>query len=524
MNKLTTAALQLYRNIGGNISMIAAITAIPMVGAAGAAIDYVRWSSAKTEAIAAIDGAVLAGTRALMENGGKKQAALAVSQSYFAKNFPSASELADNSIAFNLNAAGTGIVASGNAIVKTSFLQVLDIDGLLLFPESGAKGEAQAGSSSPGSDLEISLMLDVTGSMCNDGEGPCTSSPKLDALKAAAKLLVDKVVWADQSEYTSRVAIVPFSTRVRVEQDAASGSTMNKLTGLQPTWSGWYRMCTASTGGGGSEGGGNWTCTRYTTSYYNNWKILPCVTDRFYDSGWRFDLTDTEPKNGFLLNGHDGTRMTEGRDSSNTRATTATGNRNNNPATHWNFDSAGNCYDVPNSNQILPLTNDTTALKSRINGLEAYGSTAGVLGTAFSWYMLSPEWKNVWTGQSQPKSYSLLTDTNSAGKPKLRKIAILMTDGVYNTFRGWKDQDKSWLSTNAIAMCNAMKAKGIEVYTIGFALDALDSADKTIATNTLQSCGSSIEHFYNSLDVSQLTAAFESIGNKVNESSVRLTY
>jgi len=45
--------------------------------------------------------------------------------------------------------------------------------------------------------LEISLMLDVTGSMCS----PCTKNRRG---QSGAKDLIDIVIWDDQSEYTSK--------------------------------------------------------------------------------------------------------------------------------------------------------------------------------------------------------------------------------------------------------------------------------------------------------------------------------
>src|SRR5204863_6174867 len=68
---------------------------------------------------------------------------------------------------------------------------------------------ACSGNSSGGSNVEISLMLDVTGSMCS----PCS---KIDAVKSAAKDLIDIVVWDDQSTYYSRVALAPFAEAVNV--------------------------------------------------------------------------------------------------------------------------------------------------------------------------------------------------------------------------------------------------------------------------------------------------------------------
>jgi hypothetical protein len=42
---------------------------------------------------------------------------------------------------------------------------------------------------------------------------PCT---KIDAAKSAAKDLVDIVIWNDQSQYTSRIALAPFAEAVNV--------------------------------------------------------------------------------------------------------------------------------------------------------------------------------------------------------------------------------------------------------------------------------------------------------------------
>jgi hypothetical protein len=51
-----------------------------------------------------------------------------------------------------------------------------------------------------------------------------------------------------------------------------------------------------------------------------------------------------------------------------------------------------------------------------------------------------------------------------ANPPKLRKIAVLMTDGMYNTARGWKDQDPVQMATDAKQMCSNMKAQGRDLY------------------------------------------------------------
>jgi hypothetical protein len=329
------------------------------------------------------------------------------------------------------------------------------------------------------------------------------------------------VISTNQTDYYSKMAIVPFSTRVRVGPDGGGAGMMKTLTDLDPTWSGYYNECIAGTGGGGSEGNGNWRCLQYQARSVSNWKVMPCVTDRYYNATNTFDMTDDAPRGDRWLNAHDGGRMTRSWDSSSTPPTSYRGLALADPSEHWNFNWNGSCADVSNANQIMPLTTDKTALKARINGLEAFGATAGALGTAWAWYMISPEWHSVWTGSSRPGDYSELTHHQQNGKPFLRKIAILMTDGVYNTYRGWKEVDQQMVSTAAKQLCANMKAQGIEIFTVGLALDLLTTSERAIAEDTLKSCGSDIEHFYSTLTVQELEAAFQDIAYQM--SSVSLT-
>ena len=170
---------------------------------------------------------------------------------------------------------------------------------------------------------------------------------------------------------------------------------------------------------------------------------------------------------------------------------------------------------------MVPLSSDKTMLRGKIDAFSASGSTAGPLGTAFGWYMLSPNWQSIWPATATPGSYADVSDRQSNGAPKLRKVAVIMTDGVYNTMRGQKELDKSKVAQHARTMCREMKDKGIEIYTVGFALDQLSGGDRSTAENMLQECGTSVRHFYSTLNVTQLSDAFRDIALRVTP--VRLT-
>ena len=156
--------------------------------------------------------------------------------------------------------------------------------------------------------------------------------------------------------------------------------------------------------------------------------------------------------------------------------------------------------------EIVPLTSDAHQLKVAIRAFTDGGTTAGHLGTAWAWYTLSQQWGGVFTGASQPGPYSDLSVRLSNGAPKLRKIAVLMTDGEYNTSYSGTSS-----TTQARNLCAAMRATGIEVFTVGFAL-----GNNATAVDTLRRCASAPTNFYNTTTGDELKLAFRDIGLKTS--------
>ena len=413
-----------------------------MVLCGGAAVDIGRWLHAKSVTASALDAAVLAGGRMLQLNPDDEDAALLAAQQYYLHNVSTRIQLETNSVTFAIAGDKKSLSASGTASIKTTLLNVAGIEELPVLGAPGSvfpKAELTSGGGGGGSNLEIALVLDVTSSMCSDSLNPCSNHPKIAGLKAAAKDLIEIVVPENQTTRTSKVAVVPFSTRIRVAADNGNGAMMKLLTNLDDRWSGHYKSyynCSGSSGGG--ENAGTRTCADFTVEQADNWKILPCVTDRFYDAAG-YDYTDDAPGPGRWLNAHDGTRRTQSADSSSIALPVGQGTGTAaDPADYWNYDANPYCGDVSESNEILPLTANKPQLRNKIDAIEAFGSTSGALGTAFGWYTLSPNWSSIWTGTSAPAPYSDLTATNASGAPVLRKVAVIMSDGVYNTVRGWK--------------------------------------------------------------------------------------
>ncbi|MEZ5898840.1 MAG: pilus assembly protein [Hyphomicrobiaceae bacterium] len=151
---------------------------------------------------------------------------------------------------------------------------------------------------------------------------------------------------------------------------------------------------------------------------------------------------------------------------------------------------------------VIPLSNRTHRddLKSAIQRYEAEGATAGHIGTAWGWYLLSPNWTSLLPDESAPKAYD---EKDSI------KAMVVMTDGEFNTsYTGGSDQTaESYRYFDDL--CASAKTEGIMIYTIGFDLNS-----QTALTH-LQSCASSPSHFYDAKTGSDLKKAFRDIGVKL---------
>lgn len=171
--------------------------------------------------------------------------------------------------------------------------------------------------------------------------------------------------------------------------------------------------------------------------------------------------------------------------------------------------SANPQYSCPPS-PVTPLTDisqssSRSTLKSHVNSLSALGGTAGHIGLAWGWYMVSPQWTSIWPGESDPKPYD---------PERVIKAVILMTDGEFNTSylaSGMNSTDRGVPDSSpaqAIALCNAMKDKKIRIYSVAF--QSTGSAE-----TLLRDCASSSENFYTAENASELKSAFRSIADKL---------
>jgi Flp pilus assembly protein TadG len=464
-------------NRSGNVAMMFGLLCVPICAVVGLGVDFGRAYQVRSQTQIALDAAALAAGRvAQVEKVDMVNKASAAASAYFNETKPP--NVVQSTLQFSPNSSQTKFTVTATSWVRTPFLGVLK----LMMPKSsdaaapaGCQGnffacvqmtttstaELKVGGNGE-TNIEVSLMLDVTGSM---------SGQKIVDLKSAANDLIDILVWDDQSQYTSRVAITPFAPTVYAGSTYFTALT-NKADDPDPDGDGYNYPSTCYNSKGKLKNSCN------GNSQYLAHKYAKCVVERTGTN----EFTDAAPgANAWLPSYNDATG------SSTTSCTPSV--------------------------QIQPLTKDKTVLHNLVNNLSAGGSTAGQLGTALAWYMLSPKWSTVWPAASTPGNY---------GAAKLKKIAVLMTDGIYNTLQGTSYGDYSSQASSAASkartLCTNMKAAnvGIEIYTVGF-----DLGGDQGAINTLSQCATDSSHFYNTSTGDELRQAFRDIALKI--STLRLT-
>ena len=473
----------------GNIAMIYALTLIPMIAAAGSAIDMSRAMVVKMRLGDSLDAAALAVGGTL----GLTQAQMADKvQQFLNANYP------DNKIGRISNitvvADGQVVKVGAEATVDTAFM------GLFGIPMLTVSVNAEVTKDSHG--LELALVLDNTGSMAQSG--------KLTALKSSASTLID-TVWAGQTTPNyARASLVPFSFTVRVDtttflnnnwvdKNGASSTAKLNFDNSKYAFAVWPTMSNQSWGG----------CLEARPNGLEELDTPPTIGNP--DSLWVPYFYPDEP-DATAYSGYSHTYLTDG-------ITSTQDTRLKRSAKYVGKNNAG-----PNTGctmlKIQPLTNDSTVLKSQINLMVATGNTDVNLGVGWGWRTLSPE--------------PPYTEGSQYGDPYWTKAMVVLTDGTNTepTTNTWHQSDytafnylvrnqlltgshttaaaEAELDRRTALVCENAKAAGIRVYTI------LLMETSTRAVNLMQGCATSPDLYFNSPSAAELQGVFTAIATDLS--------
>ena len=257
------------RDQKGGVAPFLALSAIPLMGLAGAAVDYSRINAARTAMQVALDATALTLSKTAQQQNADQigQQAQAVFEALFTR--PEVQSVSV-STAFSSPQAGNFVLdLVGSGTVNTVFASMIGTSQVTF----QAKSQVLWGMKK----LNLALALDNTGSMNSNG--------KMTALKTAAHNLLTTLKNAEKSPGDVKVAIVPFAVAVNAGTSQVEASWID--------WTDWNSKngtCTRSSYSNQNSctsNGGIWTPKSH--SVWNG-----CVMDRDQN----YDVLATAPTGG----------------------------------------------------------------------------------------------------------------------------------------------------------------------------------------------------------------------------------
>lgn len=497
------------QNAKGNITILMALVVVAVLGLAGIAIDLRFTISQKEKVQYALDSAVLAG--ALERQRGADEAGVKEEVRTYANSLISEAGggMSCTAIDVTMDDVSQDITASLQCTQPTFVSQIIGHDELIF-------GVSSTSTYSIGK-VDVAFVFDVSGSM--------NSYNRLSLLKTAANAAFDVLLPdADAAKDKSiRIAIATYNNAVNAGPYATAATDQVTLpadgsnASAQASYNAYNakRMYDAATGkrffyyqtgncldGGSCDRNSNWDWDP-ARRYFSDVSVeRNCVFER--TGGQAF--TDAAP--GSLawigMGNPDWNFYANDRSKYDGWREVAYGGANSNKGAFSNS-FAGCENSIP-----VPLTSNKDVLKAHVNSLTASGGTAGHLGIAWGWYLISPNWDSIWPETSKPWPYDEVNVT---------KAIILMTDGDFNS------QHPSAMKGSfqqAMDLCDAMKASPskVTIYTVGFQVP--DTVQRTGDGRTiLEYCATSPAFAYSAADGDQLLTVYRQIAQSIADLRIK---
>ena len=515
----------------GNFAMMMAIGAVPLLLGAGVARDYASMSRIRSELQQAMDSAALAVAR----HGTKlsNDQAVEIAANFVTTNFdPKYTDL-------SVERVGTGVIVSAATRAPLAFGNLFGYDNWPIAASSSADIAYMS--------YEIALVLDTTGSM----KGGKLSSMK-DAVGGMVESMSAQVNDTDKLKY----AVVPFANFVNVGPEY--GPKFDDDGRIKPsTGAAWLDLKGVSEVPQLELVPG---LSRFELFHNLGQEWKGCVETRVRSAGGDHDTADSpavasdkaslfvpafaidEPKVGGYRNNYIVSNVDPF--ATNGPGKVAKLRKYGVPdsqiggllgllggirglltgETAWaDVDADMSGGKGPNSGcvtqPIMPLNSNYASIVSKVNSLQANGTTNIMEGVAWGTRVLTPGEP---FGQGADKA-----------KKQVDKIMIVLTDGA-NVFgnndtklgsdyashgylvdgrlgitTGDSNATNALMNARTLDACTSAKAAGIEVYTI-----RLEEPDKATGT-MLQECATSAGHYFDAPSRSQLDEVFAKISERI---------
>ncbi len=448
----------------GNVAMVVGLSLLAVTGSVGLAVDSIVASSVENHLQTSLDAAGLAAGRV---NG--ESAAMAEAERVFKANFAASGDLATlKSFSVKPSASGDELTLSAKAQVPTHIMSIAGFESVTVSATSTINRMVRQ--------MELALVLDNTGSM--------KSNNMIGAMKSAAKDLVNIVYGSAETNPHLWISLVPYTATVNVGANR----------------SGWLAAGDAVFDTSKPFGTEAWKgCVEARPAPYDQTDDPPSVRP-FKSFLYKADVDNVWPP----------------------------------VKSAQSYENSGTGPNLGCGPAIRPLMQKKSEVLAAIDQMAPWhrGGTTGNLGLVWGWRTISPRWRGLWGGttpDTMPLDYEDPSD----------KVVVLLTDGE-NQFYDWPNHEpdkgvgpmgsdytaygrlhefgyptlkaaREEIDKRMTAVCTAMKAQGIILYTITF------GPVPTSATHALyRECASKPEYYFNSPTNEQLSSVFKTIGMQLS--------
>ena len=490
------------RNEAGATAILFGLTLVPIIGFAGAAVDYANAYRIRSELQNALDAAALAAARAMDASDNEsvaQQTGDKVLQSNLGAGFPAG-------VSATFTITDDIVTATAGLPVSTYLLGVIGIDTI----DVGTTSVVNIA----GGTYEVALVLDNSGSM---------AGTKINDLKEAAGNLVD-VLFANQSTSDHvKIGLVPFAATVNVGPQHATAPWMDQ-TGQSSIhkehfdtnvtrWDRFNALNNVSWGG----------CVEVRPSPHDVQDTPPTGGDSLFVPLFAPDEPDTSGtyKNSYIDDDDGSCPASMSGGSNAERQSRSCKYDGENADTGLAFGTRRGPNHLCDSQPLQALTDSSTQISAAIEAMEAYGGTNIHEALMWGWRLLSP---------GEPFTQGAADDQENN-----TKIVILMSDGQ-NWHGSLGTHNESWYSAygyhaqnrlnapdgstetlratmnaRTAQACENAKGAGVVIYAL-----ALEISDET-TEDMLRNCASGSAKFFTLENSDALDDVFQAIAEEISK-------
>ena len=535
----------------GAVAPLVAVCAVMLIGAVAVAVDVGRGQVAQSKLQAALDSAGLAAgavvSQALNETALKAEAKKYLQENFAGYTIDATIDPDPNGFVLELSENEQLVTLSATATLPTTFMKIFGRDSIQIAARTEITREMTG--------LEVVLVLDVTGSMCDPD---CS---KRDTMKQGALNLVNKMFTEGADSNDLWIGIVPFSQSVNIGTDRTgwltdytARMTYDNCVGPSSHSNWTHNHSTGETVPNYCPSNGPNVSTRTKAhTLVNDWMVAPdpvapkvvlptprwsgpmapwyfgphawagCVEER-HASGR--DVTDDPPSvEGWKTYFAPDTSDSGG---NNWRGPSSSGSLLQQESGSYRVSASRSANKGCPPTPVLPLTNVKADLDAAINAIDVSGYTMLPVGAAWGWRLLSPEWADgkweddTMTANDLPLPYD---------EPQMDKVVVFLTDGnndmpgdstytaygrLNDEYLGTDDEQtaEAELDSRFLEICDATKApqRGIRIYTISVGADVQQDT-----RDMLKTCASLGDYYFHAVNAADLINKFNEVADALSK-------